>query len=93
METVADRYRIGGAFGDALRGVDVIVRQSKDDGRTFFRFYGDDPPRYTIMHVSDGTDVAAYAKDRGFRSTRSLKPGWTLLGPIPEVHREDDQWQ
>jgi hypothetical protein len=78
---------------EALRGVDVIVHQSKDDGRTFFRFYGDDPPRYTIMHVSDGTDVAAYAKDRGFRSTRSLKPGWALLGPIPDEDREDEQWQ
>jgi hypothetical protein len=71
----------------------VIVHQAKDDGRTFFRFYHDDPPVYTIMHVSDGTDVAAYAKDRGFRSTRSLKPGWALLGPITDVDREDDQWQ
>lgn len=77
----------------ALRGADVIVYQAKDRGRTFFRFYGDDPPRYTLMHATDGTDVAAYAKDRGFRSTRSLGPGWTLLGPIPDVAREDDQWQ
>ncbi|MEU8891537.1 hypothetical protein [Streptomyces sp. NPDC048442] len=78
---------------EALRGVDVIVHQSKDPGRTFFRLYGNDPPRYTIMHVSDGTDAVAYAKDRGFRGTRSLRPGWTLLGPIPDVEREDDQWQ
>ncbi len=78
---------------EALPGVDVIVHQSKDDGRTFFRFYGDDPPRYTIMHASDGTDVAVYAKDHGFRSTRSLKPGWVILGPITDVDREDDQWQ
>ncbi|WP_399094877.1 hypothetical protein ACGH2B_26455 [Streptomyces sp. BBFR2] len=69
------------------------MRQSKDDGRTFFRFYGDDPPRYTIMHAPDGTDAAAYAEDRGFRSTRSLKPGWTALGPIPDIDREDDQWE
>ncbi|GAA2310813.1 hypothetical protein OKJ48_06735 [Streptomyces kunmingensis] len=78
---------------EALPGVDVIVHQAKDAGRTFFRFYGDDPPRYTIMHASDSTDVAAYAEDRGFRSTRSLKPGWTILGPIPDVDREDDQWE
>ncbi|MFF5251351.1 hypothetical protein ACFY4K_04725 [Streptomyces leeuwenhoekii] len=78
---------------ETLPGVDVIVHQSKDAGRTFFRFYGDDPPRYTIMHASDGTDVAAYAKDHGFRSTRPLKPGWVILGPIPDVDREDDQWQ
>ncbi|WP_043623021.1 hypothetical protein [Nonomuraea candida] len=78
---------------EALPGADVIVRQAKDDGRTFFRFYGDDPPRYTIMHVTDGTDVAAYAKERGFRSSRALKPGWALLGPIPDEDREDEQWQ
>jgi hypothetical protein len=78
---------------EALGGVDVIVRQSRDTGRTFFLFHGDDPPRYTIMHASDGTDTAAYAKDRGFRGTRSLKPGWVILGPIPDVDREDDQWQ
>jgi len=77
----------------ALRGVDVIVHQSKDKGRTFFRCYGDDPPRYTIMHASAGADVDAYAEDRGFRSTRPLKPGWAILGPIPDVHRENDQWQ
>jgi hypothetical protein len=71
----------------------VIIHQAKDDGRTFFRFYHDDPPVYTIMHVRDGTDVEAYAEDRGFRSTRSLKPGWALLGPIPDVDREDEQWQ
>ncbi|MEV5886647.1 hypothetical protein AB0L74_28820 [Streptomyces sp. NPDC052020] len=47
---------------EALPGVDVIVRQSKDDGRTFFRFHGDDPPRYTIMHAPDGTDVARTAQ-------------------------------
>jgi hypothetical protein len=76
-----------------LPGVDVIVRQTKDAGRTFFRFYGDDPPRYTIMHASDGTDVAAYAEDHGFRSTRSLKPGWAILGPISDVDREEDQWR
>jgi hypothetical protein len=77
----------------ALRGVDAIVHQSKDKGRTFFRFYGDDPPRYTIMHISDGTDVEAYAEDRGFRSSRALGPGWALLGPIPDLDREDEQWQ
>lgn len=77
----------------ALRGADVIVRQAKDEGCTFFRFYGDDPPRYTIMHVPDGTDVEAFAADRGLRSSRALEPGWALLGPIPDVDREDEQWQ
>lgn len=71
----------------------LIVHQAKDDGRTFFRFYHDDPPVYTIMHVSDGTDVEAYAEDRGFRSSRALKPGWALLGPIPDLDRENEQWQ
>lgn len=77
----------------ALRDVDVITRQSRDEGRTFFRFYGDDPPRYTIVHAPDGADMAAYTEDRGFRSTRPLKPGWTILGPIPDVEREDDRWE
>jgi hypothetical protein len=71
----------------------VIIHQAKDDGRTFFRFYHDDPPVYTIMHVSDGTDVEAFAEDRGFRSSRALEPGWALLGPIPDVDRENEQWQ
>lgn len=77
----------------ALPGTDVIVHQAKDDARTFFRFYGDDPPRYTIMHITDGTDVEAFAEDRGFRSSRALEPGWALLGPIPGLDREDEQWQ
>ncbi|MFC6019833.1 hypothetical protein ACFP2T_26965 [Plantactinospora solaniradicis] len=77
----------------ALPGADVIVHQAKDDGRTFFRCYGDEPPRYTIMHAPDGTDVEAFAEDHGFRSSRALKPGWALLGPIPDVDREDEQWQ
>ncbi|WP_328630887.1 hypothetical protein [Streptomyces sp. NBC_00356] len=77
----------------ALWGVDVIVRQSKDKGHTFFRLYGNDPPRYTIMHASEDTDAEEYAADRDFRSTRSLKPGWTILGPIDDLDREDAQWQ
>lgn len=76
----------------ALPSTDRIVRQAKDQERTFFCFYGEDPPRYTIMHVSDGTDVDAFADDRGFRSTRSLEPGWALLGPIPDIDRENAQW-
>ncbi|MGD6741115.1 hypothetical protein ACOKM3_04625 [Streptomyces sp. BH106] len=31
--------------------------------------------------------------DHGFRSTRSLKPGWTILGPIEDLDRVDAQWQ
>ena len=77
----------------ALWGTDVIVHQAKDEGRTFFRVYGNDPPRYTIMHVADGTDVEAFADDRGFRSSRALEPGWALLGPIPDLDRENEQWQ
>ncbi|MGP3776131.1 hypothetical protein ACTWJ8_35420 [Streptomyces sp. SDT5-1] len=78
---------------ESLGGVDVIVRQSHDKHRTFFRFYADDPPRYTLLHAPADTDVSSYAADRGFRTTRSLTSGWTLLGPIPDVHREDEQWQ
>jgi hypothetical protein len=77
----------------ALPGADRIVHQAKDQERTFFCFYGEDPPRYTIMHVDDGTDVKAFAQDRGFRSNRALEAGWALLGPIPDVDREDEQWQ
>ena len=77
----------------ALPSTDRIVRQAKDQERTFFCFYGEDPPRYTIMHAPDGTDVKAFAKDRGFRSTRSLGQGWVLLGPIPDLDRENEQWQ
>jgi hypothetical protein len=77
----------------ALAGAEVIVHQAKDDGRTFFRFYLNDPPRYTIMYAPDGTDVEAYAQDRGFRSSRPLKPGWAILGPIPDEDRENEQWQ
>jgi hypothetical protein len=77
----------------ALPNANVIVHQAKDDGRTFFRFYGNDPPRYTIMHAPDGTDVEAFAEDRGFRSSRALEPGWALLGPIPDEDREAEQWQ
>ncbi|MCP2329422.1 hypothetical protein HDA40_007929 [Hamadaea flava] len=71
----------------------LIIHQAKDPGRTFFRFYHEDPPVYTIMHAPDGTDAEAYAEDRGFRSSRALKPGWMLLGPIPDLGREDEQWQ
>jgi hypothetical protein len=77
----------------ALPGAGRIVHQAKDQERTFFCFYGEDPPRYTIMHVRDGTDVDAFAEDRGFRSHRALEPGWTILGPIPDLDREDEQWQ
>ena len=76
----------------ALPSTDRIVRQAKDQGHTFFCFYGEDPPRYTIMHAPDGTDVDDFADDRGFRSTRALDPGWTILGPIPDIDREVEQW-
>ena len=77
---------------EALPDVNLIVHQSKDPGRTFFRLFMQDPPRYTIMHAPGDTDPAAWAKDRGFRSVRSLTPGWVILGPIPDVDRENDQW-
>lgn len=76
----------------ALGGVDVIVHQAKDAGRTFFRFYGEEPPRYTIMNAAGDPDPETYADDRGFRSTRSLTPGWTILGPIPEIDLETAQF-
>ena len=77
---------------EALPGVDVIVYQSKDSGRTFYRFFMEDPPRYTIMHAPDDTDPAAWAEEHGFRSSRPLTPGWVILGPIPDVDRENEQW-
>ncbi|MFD7296411.1 hypothetical protein ACFV9W_24255 [Streptomyces sp. NPDC059897] len=78
---------------DALWGTDVILYQSHDKGRVFFRFYGNDPPIYTLMHAPADTDPDSYADTRGFRSTRSLSPGWTLLGPIPDEGEDDRQWQ
>ncbi|WIM92696.1 hypothetical protein ACTOB_004649 [Actinoplanes oblitus] len=80
------------AIYEALPDVDLIVYQSKDSGRTFFRLFMQDPPRYTIMHAPGDTDPAAWAENRGFRSIRSLTPGWVILGPIPDVDRENDQW-
>ncbi|WP_327632794.1 hypothetical protein OHB24_22630 [Kribbella sp. NBC_00482] len=77
----------------ALPSADRIVHQAKDQERTFFCFYGEDPPRYTIMHMPEGTHVDEFADDRGFRSTRSLESGWVLLGPIPDLDRENEQWQ
>ncbi len=76
----------------ALPAADKILYQSKDAGRTFFKFFNQDPPRYTIMHAPDDTDPAAWAEERGFRSSRSLTPGWVILGPIPDLDRENDQW-
>ncbi|MFE4250698.1 hypothetical protein ACFRU3_14560 [Streptomyces sp. NPDC056910] len=78
---------------DALWGTDVILHQSHDKNRVFFRFYGNDPPIYTLMHAPADTDTESYADARGFRTTRSLGPGWTLLGPIPDLDRENKQWQ
>ncbi|MEV4254260.1 hypothetical protein AB0J52_13995 [Spirillospora sp. NPDC049652] len=76
----------------ALPSADRIVYQVKDPGRVFFRFYGEDPPRYTIMRAAEGTNLKAYAKERGFRTRRALEPGWTILGPISDVARETEQW-
>jgi hypothetical protein len=77
---------------EGLPNADLVVYQAKDDGLTFFGFYGEDPPRYTIVFASGDTDVERYADQRGFRSSRSLGPGWTVLGPIPDVTREAEQW-
>jgi hypothetical protein len=71
----------------------VVVPQAKDPWRTFFRLFANHPLRYAIMHAPDGTDVKAYAEDRGFRGSKALKPGWAILGPIPDEDREDEQWQ
>ncbi|MGW5614502.1 hypothetical protein [Streptomyces sp. NPDC003877] len=79
---------------DALWGVSVILYQSKDQGRTFYRFYHEDPPRYTIMRAPEDTAAEAeeYADAHGFRSTRTLGPGWTILGPIDDIDREEKQF-
>jgi hypothetical protein len=78
----------------ALWGVSVILYQSKDEGRTFYRFYHEDPPRYTIMRAPEDTaeEAEEYADAHGFRSTRTLGPGWTILGPIDDVGREEKQF-
>ncbi|MFI5659997.1 hypothetical protein [Streptomyces sp. NPDC051684] len=78
---------------DARWGTDVILHQSHDEDRVFFRFYGNDPPIYTLMHTPADTDADAYADPRGFRTTRSLGSGWTLLGPIPDPGQDSKQWQ
>jgi hypothetical protein len=85
--SAADRATFSG-----LPNADVVVRQAKDDGLTFFRFFGNDPPRYTIVLASSHTDVNRFADQRGFRSSRTLAPGWTVLGPIPDQDQEAAQW-
>ncbi|MFE9839117.1 hypothetical protein ACFYP4_28870 [Streptomyces sp. NPDC005551] len=79
---------------DALWGVSVILHQRKDEGRTFYRFYHEDPPRYTIMRAPEDTaeEAEEYADAHGFRSTRPLGPGWTILGPIDDISREEKQF-
>lgn len=83
----ADRATFG-----SLPNADVVVYQAKDDGLTFFGLFGNDPPRYTIVFASGDRNVERFADQRGFRSSRSLGPGWTVLGPIPDETRETEQW-
>jgi hypothetical protein len=37
-------------------------------------------------------EAEEYADAHGFRSTRLLGPGWTILGPIDDVGREEKQF-
>ncbi|MET9762644.1 hypothetical protein ABZ016_26955 [Streptomyces sp. NPDC006372] len=61
---------------------------------TFYRFYTEDPPRYTIMRAPEDTaeEAEEYADAHCFRSTRPLGPGWTILGPIDDIGREEKQF-
>ncbi|WP_028046015.1 hypothetical protein [Cellulomonas sp. URHE0023] len=70
----------------------VVVHQAKDPDRTFFRFFHDPGPSYTVMYAPEDADPQRFADDRGFDGYRSLGPGWTLLGPIPDDQRESEQW-
>jgi hypothetical protein len=37
-------------------------------------------------------EAEEYADAHGFRSTRPLGPGWTILGPIDDIGREEKQF-
>ena len=78
---------------EALPAASSVVSQAKDPGRIFFTFNQNDPPMYRIMRASEDFDVEAYADERGFRATRELTPGWTILGPISDEDLEDQQWE
>jgi hypothetical protein len=91
-DTCEDTGAADQALFERLPSTDVVVHHAKDPGRTFFCFFGDDPPRYTVMYAPGDGDPQRFADDRGFRRTREVGPGWTLLGPIPDMRRETEQW-
>lgn len=70
----------------------VIRYQAKDGDRIFFRFNVNDPPQYHVMHQGERLEQSDFVADRGFRSSRELGDGWTILGPIPEEEDFFEQW-
>ncbi|MBO0921984.1 hypothetical protein J1G42_14250 [Cellulomonas sp. zg-ZUI222] len=78
-------------FARLPRNAYLVEHQAKDPGRTFFRFFLEDPPTYTVMYAPGDADPQRFADDRGFRAHRALEPGWTLLGPVPDDQRETEQ--
>jgi hypothetical protein len=76
----------------ALPNTNGIVYQAKDGERHIFRFSLDQPPSYHIMCAPGDNDPGAFADDRGFRSSRFLGAGWSLLGPIPDLEDRNAQW-
>ncbi|GAB3254696.1 hypothetical protein GCM10027456_30900 [Kineosporia babensis] len=73
---------------EQLPGIATVTYQAKDPGRTYFRFTA---ARYTLMYSAAG-DSSGFARARGFRSSRDLEHGWTLLGPIAHPEQERSQW-
>lgn len=76
----------------ALPNPSAIVYQAKDGQRIFIRFHMNDPPMYHLMYALDDTNPRAFAESREFRSHRKLNDGWTILGPISDGQRYEDQW-
>lgn len=76
----------------ALPNVSTVVFQRKDPTKVFFRLHTEDPPVFHFMYAPDESDPAAYAQAAGFRASRQLDDGWTVLGPIDDQNDYDTQF-
>lgn len=52
---------------------------------------GFDEQRFNRLQ-QEAEEAEEYADAHGFRSTRPLGPGWTILGPIDDIGREEKQF-
>lgn len=78
---------------DPLPGTtNTVFAYAKDPGRVFFSFNHEDPPMVYLMYAPDDSDPGAFAAERGFRSSRVIGDGWTLLGEIDDRDRRMEQF-